>query len=88
MKAEIHPKLNVVQARCSGCGEEFTTVSTREEVSVEICSACHPFWTGKKRMVDTAGRVEKFRQRAAKSGGYGQKSKPKAETPKKRQRED
>jgi len=66
MKEKIHPKyFNDAQVTCS-CGNTFTTGSTRKTLKVELCSACHPFYTGSKRMVDTAGRVERFKQRYAK----------------------
>lgn len=77
MKTDIHPKLNVIQVTCA-CGSVFETLSVRDAVRVEICSACHPFFTGKKRVVDTAGRVERFMNRAATAGNkYGQRVKPK-----------
>jgi len=61
MKAEIHPELHECKVTCSGCGTEFTTFTTRPEIRVEVCSNCHPFYTGKQaRIVDTEGRVEKF----------------------------
>ena len=59
MKADIHPKYVACNVTC-GCGSTFTTRSTQKEIHVEICSACHPFYTGKQKFVDTAGRVEKF----------------------------
>lgn len=59
MKAEIHPKYNKVTATCV-CGNVFETGSTKNEIRVEICSACHPFFTGTQRIVDTEGRVERF----------------------------
>ena len=64
MKADIHPKYQEVQVTCS-CGNNFTTRSTiaKRELHVEVCSACHPFYTGKQKIVDTAGRVERFRQK-------------------------
>lgn len=64
MKADIHPKYNDVTINCS-CGNSFVTRSTvgKETMSVEVCSECHPFYTGKQKIVDTAGRVEKFRQK-------------------------
>jgi large subunit ribosomal protein L31 len=66
MKEKIHPKYYTdAQVSCS-CGNTFTTGSTRKTLKVELCSACHPFYTGSKRMVDTAGRVERFKQRYAK----------------------
>jgi len=65
MKADIHPNYGDVAVNCS-CGNEFTTRSTLEkELHVEVCSACHPFYTGKQKMMDTAGRVDKFRKRYA-----------------------
>lgn len=62
MKADIHPSYQVTTVHCA-CGNTFQTRSTQAEISVEICSACHPFFTGKQKLVDTAGRVERFRQR-------------------------
>jgi large subunit ribosomal protein L31 len=62
MKEGIHPKLFPATVTCA-CGNEFTTTSTRPEIRVEICSNCHPFYTGKQKIVDTEGRVEKFYQR-------------------------
>jgi len=68
MKSGIHPEYNEVEVRCA-CGNTFTTRSTKDELRLEICSACHPFYTGKQKLVDTAGMVEKFQRR------YGTKSK-------------
>jgi large subunit ribosomal protein L31 len=65
MKAEIHPDYVEAHVRCT-CGNEFTTRSTKPEIHVEICSACHPFYTGKQKLVDTGGRVERFQRRVAK----------------------
>lgn len=64
MKNEIHPKYNAVNVTCS-CGNTFTTQSTigKEVMHIDICSECHPFYTGKQRVVDTAGRVERFNKR-------------------------
>jgi len=63
MKSNIHPKYNEkVTVTCS-CGNTFETGSTATALAVEVCSACHPFYTGKQKLVDTAGRVDKFRQR-------------------------
>ncbi|MEA3546330.1 MAG: 50S ribosomal protein L31 [Thermodesulfobacteriota bacterium] len=59
MKSEIHPKYNRIIAKCA-CGNEVEVGTVNEEITVEICSACHPFFTGKQKLVDTAGRVEKF----------------------------
>ncbi|MFN8174085.1 MAG: 50S ribosomal protein L31 [Solirubrobacteraceae bacterium] len=65
MKAEIHPEYVTAHVRCT-CGNEFDTRSTQAEIHVEICSNCHPFYTGKQKLVDTGGRVERFQRRAAK----------------------
>jgi len=62
MKADIHPKYDTVKVKCA-CGNEFETKSTKGNLTVEICSECHPFFTGKEKLVDTAGRVEKFRKK-------------------------
>jgi large subunit ribosomal protein L31 len=65
MKAKIHPEYKEVQVTCS-CGNTFVTRSTLgKALHVEVCSSCHPFYTGKQKIVDTAGRVEKFRQKYA-----------------------
>lgn len=64
MKAGIHPELKKTKVHCNGCGTEFETAATVESITVDICSHCHPFYTGKQKLVDTAGRVEKFKQRA------------------------
>lgn len=63
MKPEIHPNYNEITVNCS-CGASFKTRSTMsKDLHVEVCSQCHPFYTGKQKIVDTAGRVEKFRQK-------------------------
>ncbi len=67
MKAKIHPEYVECNVTCA-CGNTFVTRATRPKLSVDICSACHPYYTGKQKFVDTAGRVEKFRRR------YGMKS--------------
>lgn len=59
MKEGIHPEYNKIKAQCA-CGNEVELGSVNKEIKVEICSACHPFFTGKQKLVDTAGRVEKF----------------------------
>ncbi len=71
MKAAIHPEYTTTTVRCA-CGSTFETKSTVDDIHVEICSACHPFYTGKQKLVDTAGRVERFRQRY---GGASDESK-------------
>ena len=64
MKQGIHPELHLVTAVCA-CGNTFETRSTSKELRLEICSACHPFFTGKQKLIDTAGRVERFQRRYA-----------------------
>ena len=59
MKQGIHPKYEEVEARCA-CGNTFKTRSTKSELHLEICSACHPFFTGRQKLIDTEGRVERF----------------------------
>jgi len=65
MKTEIHPQYQQVQVHCA-CGEMWTTGSTKKELRVEICSKCHPFFTGRQKLVDSAGRIDRFQQRYAK----------------------
>ena len=65
VKPDIHPKYNKIVAKCA-CGSEFELGSVDEEINVEICSACHPFFTGKQKLLDTAGRIEKFKKKYAK----------------------
>jgi large subunit ribosomal protein L31 len=62
MKEGIHPEYQEVEVVCA-CGHTFRTRSTADKIHVEICSSCHPFYTGKQKMVDTAGRVERFRKK-------------------------
>ncbi|UCE24233.1 MAG: 50S ribosomal protein L31 [Candidatus Zixiibacteriota bacterium] len=62
MKSGIHPKYYDVEITCA-CGATYKTRSTRKSINVEICSNCHPFFTGKQKLVDTAGRVERFRRK-------------------------
>jgi large subunit ribosomal protein L31 len=66
MKDKIHPKYDTALIVCS-CGNQWETRSTRERVHLDVCSKCHPYFTGEARIVDTAGRVERFRMRAAKA---------------------
>lgn len=65
MKSGIHPDYKETVIRCA-CGNEMTVGSTKSDISVEICSQCHPFFTGKQKLVDTAGRIERFRRKYAK----------------------
>lgn len=62
MKEKIHPQFNETKVTCV-CGNTFTTGSTRKELRVDICSNCHPFYTGSQRMLDTGGRADKFRKK-------------------------
>ena len=75
MKDDIHPKYVEAEVTC-GCGHSFKTRSTRPKIVVEICSNCHPFYTGQQKFVDTAGRVERFQQKFG--GDYFKNKKTKA----------
>lgn len=66
MKKKIHPVYKEATVTC-GCGETFKTRSTREKIAVEICSKCHPFFTGKQKLIDTAGQIERFQKKYAKT---------------------
>jgi large subunit ribosomal protein L31 len=66
MKENLHPELHLVTAVCA-CGNTFQTHSTKDELRLEICAACHPHFTGKQKLIDSAGRVERFQRRYAKS---------------------
>jgi large subunit ribosomal protein L31 len=68
MRAGIHPEYTTATVRCS-CGSTFTTRSTEPELTVELCGECHPFYTGKQKLVDTGGRIERFEKR------YGRRKK-------------
>ncbi len=65
MKTDIHPPYATATVKCA-CGNTFVTRSTQDEIHTDICSACHPFFTGKQKLIDTAGRVERFRQKYGK----------------------
>ena len=65
MKTGIHPAYRVVEVHCA-CGETWHTRSTKKELRIEICSKCHPFFTGKQKLLDTAGRIERFEKRYGK----------------------
>jgi large subunit ribosomal protein L31 len=71
MKKDIHPAYHQTVIRCA-CGQEISTGSTRQDIRVEICSQCHPFYTGKQKLVDTAGRIERFMKKYEK---YNQQNK-------------
>ena len=68
MRQGIHPEYNEVEVACA-CGHSFTTRSTKENLRVEICSECHPFFTGKQKLIDSAGRVERFNTRYKRNAG-------------------
>lgn len=70
MKAGIHPEYVVARVTCS-CGNEFETRSTKAEIRVEICNVCHPFYTGRQKLVDTGGRVERFQRKLARAQKAG-----------------
>ena len=67
MKTDIHPTYFADAKVVCACGNKFTLGSTKQKIEVEICSACHPFFTGNDKVLDTAGRVEKFKNRASKT---------------------
>lgn len=75
MKEKIHPKYVACKVTC-GCGSAFETRSTKPEINVEVCSSCHPFFTGQQKFLDTAGRVEKFQRKFG--GSYFKKPEKKA----------
>lgn len=77
MKQGIHPKYEAATVHCA-CGNRFETRSTLKDIHVEICSVCHPFFTGRQKLVDTAGRVERFRQKWGddKGGKKGRTTEP------------
>lgn len=82
MKADIHPEYKTVTVTCS-CGNTFETRSTADELRVELCSECHPFYTGKQKLVDTGGRIDRFERRYGrrKKGGAEQADDAAAEAP-------
>jgi large subunit ribosomal protein L31 len=81
MKTELHPNYYVVEVTCV-CGNTFKTRSTKKSIKLDICGNCHPFYTGKQRLVDTAGRVERFQKRFSATAGKTLKRKPKAKVKK------
>jgi large subunit ribosomal protein L31 len=78
MKTGVHPNYYNAQVSCA-CGNAFTTRSTKKVIKLEICGGCHPFYTGKQRLVDAAGRVDRFKKRFASTEGKTVERKPKAE---------
>jgi len=81
MKKDIHPEYHKTVVHCA-CGSEFETGSTVKEIKVEICSQCHPFFTGKQKLMDSAGRVERFRTK------YAQTEKPAVSSKAKKSKKD
>jgi large subunit ribosomal protein L31 len=79
MKSAIHPEFIETKVHCNGCDTTFTTNSTVKEINVEICSVCHPFYTGKQKLVDTAGRVDRFNALRDQAAKLKATAKPKAE---------
>jgi len=76
MKPKIHPKYGPATVKCA-CGNTFKTRSTKPEIFVEICSACHPFYTGREKIIDTRGRVERFERMVAKKKEFKAKKRHK-----------
>ena len=81
MKEAIHPKYQEVEVRCA-CGNTFKTRSTKPELHLEICSACHPFFTGRQKLIDTEGRVERFTKKFGAQTSEQRKTAAKAKTTK------
>jgi large subunit ribosomal protein L31 len=73
MKKDIHPQYNTKAKVICACGNEFVTGSTMDEIKTELCSACHPFYTGKQKLVDSARRVEKFQNKQKAQGKLGER---------------
>jgi len=78
MKADIHPKYFEKAVISCACGASYTVGSTKEKLSVEVCRACHPFYTGAEKIIDTAGRVERFKARSAAAKAHKEKKGAKA----------
>ena len=94
MKKDIHPEYRMTTVRCH-CGHEFEAGSTKKNISIEICSQCHPFYTGKQKLVDSAGRIERFRRKYGDYLGKNKeelkkeaKEKPKKEVKKEEKQEE
>jgi len=75
MREKIHPEYVAARVHCT-CGNEFMTRATRSELRVEVCSNCHPFYTGRQKLVDTGGRVERFQRRVAKGRLQSKQARP------------
>jgi len=88
MKTEIHPKYTTeAKVKCA-CGNEFVTGSTKPEIEVEICYNCHPFYTGKEKVLDTVGKVEKFKARRTKAKATTTRSKKVKQAARKKKKEE
>ncbi len=83
MKTNIHPNLKLTKVTCTGCGNEFETLSIKESITVNVCNNCHPFFTGTKKILDSEGRVERFERRYK----LAQEQKEKKEQQKKQEQE-
>jgi len=81
MKKEIHPTTHAATATCNSCDAKFEVLSTLDSFNVEVCSQCHPFYTGEQRIMDTAGRADRFMKRMEKSSNLAPKKKVKKEAP-------
>jgi large subunit ribosomal protein L31 len=81
MKENVHPNYPASRVNCA-CGNTFVTRSTRGDMQVDVCAKCHPFYTGTQKLMDTAGRVDRFRKRYEKKGAAPKAEAPKAEAPK------
>lgn len=81
MKQDIHPRYTEAQVVCSGCGTRFQTRATVDNIEVEICSQCHPFYTGKQKLVDVAGRVDRFRAKQQQATNKRSAKKPASKQP-------
>jgi large subunit ribosomal protein L31 len=81
MKQGIHPEYNVATVHCA-CGNRFETRSTSKDIHTDICSVCHPYYTGKQRLVDTAGRVDRFKQKYAATQAMAAKAEARADAKK------
>ena len=68
MKAEIHPEYHQAEVHCGGCGSTFHVGSTLKEIRINVCSECHPFYSGKQKLLDTEGRVDRFKKKYARFG--------------------
>jgi len=93
MKKDIHPKYNTKAKVVCACGNSFVVGSTQDEIHTELCSECHPFYSGKQKLVDTAGRVDKFKQKMAKQEAAaktrkGKKAKKEAQAKKRAKKEN